>query len=257
MTNGINIELVNLTKSFGEKQVLKDINLTIPAGQFVAIVGKSGCGKSTLLRIIANLEQKTAGESLKDGIQQEDFSGVRVMFQEDRLLPWLSVLENVGVGTELKKDWQPLALKSLEHVGLKDRAKEWPHVLSGGQKQRVALARALSAQPRLLLLDEPLGALDALTRLEMQNLIEQLWLNQKYTSLLVTHDVAEAIALADRIILIEDGIVALDLPVKLPRPRTRSNPQFAELEEILLQHLLGQQTKTETSNKQKELQAII
>ena len=257
MTNGINIELVNLTKSFGEKQVLKDINLTIPAGQFVAIVGKSGCGKSTLLRIIANLEQQTAGESLKDGIQQKDFSGVRVMFQEDRLLPWLSVLENVGVGTELKKDWQPFALKALEQVGLKDRAKEWPHVLSGGQKQRVALARALSAKPRLLLLDEPLGALDALTRLEMQNLIEQLWLNQKYTSLLVTHDVAEAIALADRIILIEDGNVALDLPVKLPRPRTRSNPQFAELEEILLQQLLGQQTTADTPAEQKELQAII
>lgn len=255
MTNGINIELVNLTKSFGEKEVLKDINLTIPAGQFVAIVGKSGCGKSTLLRIIANLEKKTDGESLKDGIQQEDFSGVRVMFQEDRLLPWLSVLENAGVGTELKKDWQPLALKALEQVGLKDRANEWPHVLSGGQKQRVALARALSAKPRLLLLDEPLGALDALTRLEMQNLIEQLWLNQKYTSLLVTHDVAEAITLADRIILIEDGNVALDLPVKLPRPRTRSNPKFAELEEILLQQLLGHQI--ETLNKQKTLQVII
>lgn len=257
MTNGINIELVNLTKNFGKKEVLKDINLTIPAGQFVAIVGKSGCGKSTLLRIIANLEQKTEGESLKDGIQQEDFSGVRVMFQEDRLLPWLSVLENVGVGTELKKDWQPLALNALEQVGLKDRAKEWPHVLSGGQKQRVALARALSAKPRLLLLDEPLGALDALTRLEMQNLIEELWLYQKYTSLLVTHDVAEAITLTDRIILIEEGNVALDLPVNLPRPRTRSNPEFAELEEILLQHLLGQQTKTETSIKPKELQAII
>ena len=255
MTNGINIELVNLTKRFGKNEVLKDINLTIPAGQFVAIVGKSGCGKSTLLRIIANLEQKTDGESLKDGIQQEDFSGVRVMFQEDRLLPWLSVLENVGIGTKLKKAWQPLAIKALEQVGLKDRAKEWPHVLSGGQKQRVALARALSAKPRLLLLDEPLGALDALTRLEMQNLIEELWLNQKYTSLLVTHDVAEAITLADRIILIEDGNVALDLPVKLPRPRTRSNPKFAELEEILLQQLLGQQI--ETPNKQKTLQAII
>ncbi|MBD8032289.1 MULTISPECIES: ATP-binding cassette domain-containing protein [Solibacillus] len=255
MTNGINIELVNLTKRFGKNEVLKGINLIIPAGQFVAIVGKSGCGKSTLLRIIANLEQKTDGESLKDGIQQEDFSGVRVMFQEDRLLPWLSVLENVGVGTKLIKNWQPLALKALDQVGLKDRANEWPHVLSGGQKQRVALARALSAKPRLLLLDEPLGALDALTRLEMQNLIEELWLNQKYTSLLVTHDVAEAITLADRIILIEDGNLALDLPVKLPRPRTRSNPKFAELEEILLQHLLGQQN--EKSTKPKELQAII
>lgn len=239
MTNGINIELLNLTKSFGKKEVLKDINLTIPAGQFVAIIGKSGCGKSTLLRIIANLEKKSSGESLKNGIEQQDFSDVRVMFQEDRLLPWLSVVENVGIGSKLENEWKPLALQALEQVGLHDRANEWPHVLSGGQKQRVALARALSAKPKLLLLDEPLGALDALTRLEMQQLIEELWLSQKYTSLLVTHDVTEAITLADRIILIEDGKVALDIPVQLPRPRNRSNPKFTEIEEFLLHNLLG------------------
>ena len=253
MTNGITLDLVNLTKSFGDKTVLKDINITIPAGQFVAIIGKSGCGKSTLLRIIANLENKTAGKSLKDGVEQQDFSGVRVMFQEDRLLPWLSVLENVGIGTELKKQWQPLAEQALAHVGLADRALEWPHVLSGGQKQRVALARALSAKPKLLLLDEPLGALDALTRLEMQQLIENLWLDQQYTSLLVTHDVTEAIALADRIILIEDGKVALDLAVQLPRPRSRTHPKFTQLEETLLQHLL--KIKQTTTNPL--LQAIV
>ena len=255
MTNGINIELLNLTKSFGNKVVLKDINLTIPAGQFVAIIGKSGCGKSTLLRIIANLEQKTGGQSLKDGIDQQDFTGVRVMFQEDRLLPWLSVLENVGIGTQLEKAWQPLAHQALEQVGLNDRANEWPHVLSGGQKQRVALARALSAKPKLLLLDEPLGALDALTRLEMQQLIENLWLSQKYTSLLVTHDVTEAITLADRVILIEDGKVALDLPIQLPRPRSRTHPNFGQLESVLLQHLL--KTKQLNSKEEKALQAIV
>lgn len=253
MTNGITLDLVNLTKSFGDKTVLQDINATIPAGQFVAIVGKSGCGKSTLLRIIANLENKTTGALLKDGVEQQDFTGVRVMFQEDRLLPWLSVLENVGIGTELKKQWQPLAEQALAQVGLADRATEWPHVLSGGQKQRVALARALSAKPKLLLLDEPLGALDALTRLEMQQLIENLWIDQQYTSLLVTHDVTEAIALADRIILIEDGKIALDLPVQLPRPRSRTHPKFAQLEETLLQHLL----KIKQTTDSQVLQAII
>lgn len=252
MINGISLDFINLAKSFGDKTVLKNINLTIPAGQFVAIVGKSGCGKSTLLRIVANLEQKSSGQLLKNGSEKEGDTDVRVMFQEDRLLPWLSVLENVGIGTELKKNWQPLAKQALAQVGLAERAAEWPHVLSGGQKQRVALARALSAKPKLLLLDEPLGALDALTRLEMQQFIEKLWLDQQYTSLLVTHDVTEAIALADRIILIEDGNIALDLAVQLPRPRSRINPKFAQLEETLLQHLL--KTKQSTDSR---LQAIV
>jgi sulfonate transport system ATP-binding protein len=141
------------------------------------------------------------------------------MFQEARLLPWKKIIDNVGLG--LKGNWRPQALEALEAVGLADRANEWPAALSGGQKQRVALARALIHQPRLLLLDEPLGALDALTRIEMQQLIERLWQQHGFTVLLVTHDVSEAVAIADRVILIEDGEVGLDLHVELP-----SGPRF-------------------------------
>lgn len=245
MTNGLNLEINQLSKHFGQKEVLKQLDLTIPSGQFVAVVGKSGCGKSTLLRLLAGLEQQSGGEILQDGQKYSEAKNVRVMFQEDRLLPWLSVLENVGVGTELAKGWQVLANRSLQQVGLIDRANEWPSVLSGGQKQRVSLARALSANPKLLLLDEPLGALDALTRLEMQSLIEDLWLSKKYTTILVTHDVSEAIALADRIIVIEDGKVTVDLEVPLPRPRIRSNETFIQLEELLLKRLLGQNIEQE------------
>ncbi len=245
MATGIPLEIKELSKKFGDKEVLKNLNLSIPAGQFVVIVGKSGCGKSTLLRLLAGLEGKTTGEISQNGHEVVASSDVRVMFQEDRLLPWLSIIDNVGVGTGLAKGWQLHAQRALQQVGLIDRAKEWPSVLSGGQKQRVSLARALSANPKLLLLDEPLGALDALTRIEMQKLVEDLWLAKKNTAVLVTHDVSEAIILADRIILIEEGQVALDLAVQLPRPRVRSHETFLEIEELLLNRLLGREIQKE------------
>jgi sulfonate transport system ATP-binding protein len=164
------------------------------------------------------------------------------MFQDARLLPWKHVIENVGLG--LQNNWRERAEWALDQVGLKERAGEWPAVLSGGQRQRVALARALVSQPRLLLLDEPLGALDALTRIEMQRLIEQLWQEQRFTSLLVTHDVEEAVALADRVILIEEGQIALDLPITLPRPRARGNAVFAELKERVLQRVMSREANS-------------
>ncbi len=237
---GVQLEIRQLEKSFGQLLVLQKIDLHIEEGEFVAIVGKSGCGKSTLLRHIAGLEPVTAGEieqneQLVDGLNKE----ARIMFQEARLLPWVSVLENVGIGIGLKQGWQEQARAALKQVGLENRAQEWPQVLSGGQKQRVALARALAAKPKLLLLDEPLGALDALTRLEMQELIEAIWQQQKFTTLLVTHDVSEAIKLADRVLLIENGSIKLDLPIHLPRPRNRSNPHFGEVEEKVLASVLG------------------
>ena len=167
LRQGIPLAINGLQKAFGERLVLRDINLHIPAGQFVAIVGRSGCGKSTLMRLLAGLDQPTAGQLLAGSAPlQEAREDTRLMFQEARLLPWKKVIDNVGLG--LKGDWRPKALKALEEVGLAERANEWPAALSGGQKQRVALARALIHQPRLLLLDEPLGALDALTRIEMQ-----------------------------------------------------------------------------------------
>ena len=147
------------------------------------------------------------------------------------------MIDNVGLG--LKGDWRPKALEALAAVGLSDRANEWPAGLSGGQKQRVALARALIHQPRLLLLDEPLGALDALTRIEMQQLIERLWQQHGFTVLLVTHDVNEAVAVADRVILIEDGRIGLDLPIPLARPRPRASAALAALEARVLERVLA------------------
>ncbi|WP_426191943.1 ATP-binding cassette domain-containing protein [Massilia sp. DWR3-1-1] len=221
--------LHGLAKSFGPRVVLERLDLELAAGQFVAIVGRSGCGKSTLLRAVAGLETL-------DGGTIGGADDVRMMFQEARLLPWKTVLQNVQLGLA---DDGGRALEALAAVGLASRAADWPAALSGGQRQRVALARALVHQPPLLLLDEPLGALDALTRIDMQRLIESLWLARGFTALLVTHDVQEAIALADRVLVIEQGAIALDVAVELPRPRQR-DARFALLEQRLLNHLLGQ-----------------
>lgn len=235
---GIPLEIQQLSKRFGEREVLRGIDLQIPAGQFVAVVGRSGCGKSTLLRLLAGLDLPSSGQLLAgQGALSESRDDSRLMFQEARLLPWKKVIDNVGLG--LSGDWRPLARQALERVGLAERAHEWPAALSGGQKQRVALARALIHQPRLLLLDEPLGALDALTRIEMQQLIESLWQQQGFTVLLVTHDVSEAVAIADRVILIEDGQIGLDLLIDLPRPRQRASPQLAALEAQVLNRVLA------------------
>ncbi|MEG3134146.1 aliphatic sulfonates ABC transporter ATP-binding protein [Rouxiella sp. T17] len=237
---GTPVTLANIVKKYGARTVLKDINLRIAPGQFVAVVGRSGCGKSTLLRLLAGLEKNTDGELLSGSAPlskvQDD---TRLMFQDDRLLPWKKVIDNVGLG--LKGNWRPAAQAALEEVGLADRANEWPAALSGGQKQRVALARALIHRPRLLLLDEPLGALDALTRIEMQALIERLWQQHGFTVLLVTHDVSEAVTVADRVILIEQGEIGLDLIVDLPRPRRRGSARLAELEEQVLDRVLRPQ----------------
>ncbi|MBA1193052.1 aliphatic sulfonates ABC transporter ATP-binding protein [Pseudomonas entomophila] len=238
LLRGIPLASRGLRKTFGKREVLRGIDLQIPAGQFVAIVGRSGCGKSTLLRLLAGLDQPSAGQLLAGAAPLEDArQDTRLMFQDARLLPWKKVIDNVGLG--LSGDWRPRALEALASVGLAERAQEWPAALSGGQKQRVALARALIHQPRLLLLDEPLGALDALTRIEMQQLIERLWHTHGFTVLLVTHDVHEAVAVADRVILIEDGEVGLDLTVDLPRPRTRGSHHLAALESQVLERVLS------------------
>ena len=236
---GVAIHIDSLGKSFGSREVLSDIDLRIEPGEFVAIVGRSGCGKSTLLRLVAELDSPSAGHIELDGqaIEQRR-QDIRIMFQDARLLPWKRVAENIALGLE-GDDAIARAHSALAQVGLLDRANEWPAVLSGGQRQRVALARALVHRPRLLLLDEPLGALDALTRIEMQQLIESLWLKQGFTALLVTHDVSEAVALADRVLLIEDGRIALDERVSsLPRPRSRGHQRFAAIEERILQRVL-------------------
>ncbi len=230
---GVPLTLRAVSKSYAARRVLNAVDLQLAAGEFVAVVGRSGCGKSTLLRAIAGLDRADAG-SVAIGAAGSDPS-VRVMFQEARLLPWKTVLQNVALGLPHALN---AAAAALWTVGLAERADDWPAALSGGQRQRVALARALLHQPQLMLLDEPLGALDALTRIEMQQLIESLWLARGFTALLVTHDVQEAVALADRVILIEDGAIALDVRIDLPRPRARGSRAFAALEQHILSHVL-------------------
>ncbi|MDQ0272485.1 ATP-binding cassette domain-containing protein [Cytobacillus purgationiresistens] len=233
----IQIDIKSGSKSFGDKQVLQNISLTIERGQFVAIIGKSGSGKSTLLRLVADLETLTAGELLFNNVpSKESDANMTMMYQDSRLLPWKKVIDNVGLG--LDGQWQGKAEKVLDSVGLLSFKDEWPSTLSGGQKQRVALARALIHEPSLLMLDEPLSALDAFTRLEMQNLIEEIWEGLGFTALLVTHDVREAIRLADRIILIEDGHIAVDIRVQAPRPRHFSEHNLALLEEQVLDRIM-------------------
>lgn len=241
-SGGAALSIRGLRKSFGDKSVLRGIDLDVAAGQFLAVVGRSGCGKSTLLRLIAGLDAPTGGSFRFNGtVGAESGAEVRIMFQEPRLLPWARVEENVRVGLGPERaaaEAKPRAASLLAAVGLGDRGQEWPAVLSGGQKQRVALARALITSPHVLALDEPLGALDALTRIEMQRLLEQVWLERGFTAILVTHDVAEALSLADRVVLIEEGAIVLDLPVDLPRSRRRGSPEFARLEEEILNRLL-------------------
>ncbi|BBW95352.1 ATP-binding cassette domain-containing protein [Geobacillus icigianus] len=239
---GAELVFVQVAKRFGAQSVLSGIDLTVKRGEFIAIIGRSGCGKSTLLRLAAGLEEPTSGIIQLDGEPLEGINTkARVMFQDARLLPWRRVIDNVGLG--LKGNWREQAAKALEQVGLAERANEWPSVLSGGQRQRVALARALISQPQVLLLDEPLGALDALTRIDMQRLIERLWQEQHFTALLVTHDVDEAVMLADRVVLIENGTCAFDWPVRLPRPRQRGDAAFADLVEAILRRILGPESE--------------
>ena len=229
---GASLRIDGLHKAYAGREVLRDVSLALAPGEFVAIVGRSGCGKSTLLRHVAGLERAGAGTLLIEG-------DTRIMFQDARLLPWKRVLDNVALGLT-GADARERARHALAQVGLADRAGDWPAVLSGGQRQRVALARALVHRPRLMLLDEPLGALDALTRIEMQQLIERLWRSHGFTALLVTHDVGEAVALADRVVLIEDHRIAFDEAVPLPRPRSRGDAGFAAFEDRVLQRVLRQ-----------------
>jgi sulfonate transport system ATP-binding protein len=236
--SGVRLELQDLHHRYGERVVLGGLDLRVKPGEFLAVIGRSGSGKTTLLRLLAGLESPMSGLVLQDG---QPIAGLnrraRLMFQDARLLPWDRVGANVGLG--LPGDRYYRVAWALERVGLSDRSRDWPTTLSGGQRQRVALARALASGPGLLLLDEPLGALDALTRIEMQVLVEQAWLDAGSTAVLVTHDVEEAVTLADRVVAVEAGRITLELPIPLPRPRVRDSPPFASLARELLRHVLA------------------
>jgi sulfonate transport system ATP-binding protein len=229
VVTGNAVETRGLRRSFGDREVLHGIDLDIAPGEFVALLGRSGSGKSTLLRALAGLDADAEGQVRVPARRS-------VVFQDPRLLPWADVLANVTLGQRGASARQR-GLAALAEVGLDAHAEDWPKTLSGGEAQRAALARALVREPQLLLLDEPFGALDALTRIKMHALVEELCTRHHPAVLLVTHDVDEAILLADRVLVLTDGIISLDVAVNLASPRLRSDPGFLSLRPRLLAEL--------------------
>jgi sulfonate transport system ATP-binding protein len=219
-----------IRKVFGDNAVLNGLDLQIRAGEFVALLGRSGSGKSTFLRALGALDSDVEGHL-------EVPPRRAVVFQDPRLLPWQRVLTNVTIGLPATAAVREQALAALSEVRLAAKAKVWPRTLSGGEAQRVALARALVREPQLLLLDEPFGALDALTRIKMHGLLLDLYHRHTPAVLLVTHDVDEAIALADRFIVLTGGVISLDVEVTVPKPRARDSHEFATLRRRLLAEL--------------------
>ena len=225
----------------GELQVLQGIDLHVPAGRFVSIVGASGCGKSTLLRLVLGLDAQYEGRILLGGNPISGTGAERgIVFQDHRLFPWLTVEQNIAVGLRNA----PLSAaekrdRVAEHValvGLQGFERSWPHQISGGMAQRVAIARGLVNRPRVLLLDEPFGALDALTRSRLQNELQRIWQAERITMLLVTHDVDEAVFLGDQVVVMQPhpGRIRRVLDVDLPHPRSRSDPRFIALRDDVL-----------------------
>jgi sulfonate transport system ATP-binding protein len=227
---GAAVVVRGLRRAFGNRVVLEGLDLAIRPGEFVALLGRSGSGKSTLLRALAGLDADFEGEALVPARRS-------VVFQEHRLLPWSRVLANVTLGLPAGRETAERGLEALGEVGLAGHRRAWPVTLSGGESQRVALARALVREPELLLLDEPFGALDALTRLRMHGLLQDLCRRHRPAVLLVTHDVDEAVALADRVLVLAGGRIAHDREVGLTGPRGRGDPAFARLRSRLLAEL--------------------
>ncbi|MGW5107189.1 ABC transporter ATP-binding protein [Nocardia sp. NPDC004123] len=223
------VRIRGLVKDFGERRVLHGLDLDIRPGEFVALLGRSGSGKSTLLRALAGLDDETGGELAVSG-------EVAVAFQEPRLVPWKRVRDNVTLGLRHENP-RAAAAAALAEVGLAARGEAWPLTLSGGEAQRASLARALVREPDLLLLDEPFSALDALTRITIHGLVLDLWARHRPGVLLVTHDVDEAVLLADRALVLDGGRIAREIPIDLPRPRRREHPEFLALRTALLAEL--------------------
>ncbi|UXU90920.1 ABC transporter ATP-binding protein [Burkholderia sp. S-53] len=244
---GARIDIRRVSHAFdgpgGPLPVLDDVTLSVAAGEFVALLGPSGCGKSTLLRLVAGLDAARQGTIAQDGvpIERPDPSRI-VVFQDPTLYPWRRVRANVALGLEARgvaRVAQHRVDDALARVGLQEFSNVFPHQLSGGMAQRVALARALVNDPRLLILDEPLGKLDSLTRLTMQGELTALWQRDGFSSLLVTHDVEEALFLAQRVIVFgpRPARIVAELRVDLPYPRHRGDPRLAELRHDALRHL--------------------
>lgn len=225
------VHVRNLVRRFAAKTILDGVDLDIEEGQFVALLGRSGSGKSTFLKALAGLDHDVEGTGTLDTPDN-----LSVVFQDARLLPWRTVIQNVTLGLPGAAG-QEAGRNALAEVGLEGREAAWPNQLSGGEQQRVALARSLVRQPSLLLADEPFGALDALTRLKMHDLLRELCARHRPAVLLVTHDVDEAISLADRILVLDEGRLIEDLRVDLPTPRDHGDPRFASIRTQLLSRL--------------------
>jgi sulfonate transport system ATP-binding protein len=225
------VSVRRLARGFGARGVLHGIDLEIARGEFVALLGRSGSGKSTLLRALAGLDRDVAGSGELRVAEHR-----AVIFQDARLLPWLRVLDNVLLGLHVEHA-RERALAALAEVGLSARSAAWPVELSGGEQQRVALARALVHEPELILADEPFGALDALTRMRMHALLRELCVKHQPAVLLVTHDVDEAIVLADRALVLEDGRIRSDEPISVAPPRDHGAPGFLAHRQALLRAL--------------------
>ncbi|MEW2318008.1 ABC transporter ATP-binding protein [Streptomyces bauhiniae] len=223
------VHVEGLTRAFDGRAVIDDLHVDLAPGEFVALLGRSGCGKSTLLRVLAGLDRDIDGTVLVPRRRA-------VAFQAPRLMPWKRVWRNVLLGLPGQPE-RALAEQALEEVGLGHRLNAWPKTLSGGEAQRVSLARALVREPDLLLLDEPFGALDALTRINAQRLVGELWQRRGCAVLLVTHDVEEAILLADRVLVMDGGRIAHEQRVELDRPRELTDPRFAAIRADLLARL--------------------
>lgn len=247
------LSIAGLSKQFtidaGIVQALSDVNLRVEAGEFISIVGASGCGKSTLLRIIVGLDTVTSGEILL-GDQPILKAGVErgMVFQEARLLPWLTVSENIAFGCRgqtAADERRRVVREHIELVGLNGFEQAYPHQLSGGMQQRVSIARALVNRPKVLLLDEPFGALDALTRINMQQEVLRIWETEKTTMILVTHDIDEAVYLGDRVVIMSDrpGTIRKIVPVTLPRPRDRSDYDFVRIRREIYAEFFEQTNK--------------
>lgn len=239
------VKVAGLRRSYGQLVVIDGLDLTIGSGVFVALLGKSGCGKTTLLRTLGGLDQPDGGRVVVPRRRA-------VVFQEPRLLPWRRVWQNVALGIE-GDNARDRALDALNEVGLRERANVWPGTLSGGEAQRVALARALVREPQLLLLDEPFASLDALTRLRMHGLVEQLCRRHEPATVLVTHDVDEAVRLADRVAVMGEGRIVREKVVDVPRPREPGVGGFDELRRELLAELgVGQEAVTDPTEPMAE-----
>ncbi|MDW5598538.1 ABC transporter ATP-binding protein [Conexibacter stalactiti] len=222
---GVNVR--GLRRAFGERVVIDDLDVQVKPGEFVCLLGASGCGKTTLLRVLAGIDRADAGTV-------DAPSPNAVVFQEPRLLPWKTVLDNVRFGAESGRDARRRALEALAEVELAGHADVWPMTLSGGQAQRVALARALVREPRLLLLDEPFAALDALTRIRMQELVGELVRRHQPATVLVTHDVEEAVLLGDRVLVMAQGRIVRDVDASAIGRDAASAPALDRLRRELL-----------------------